>query len=235
MVSARTTRANRVQSTTTMAAITEVSPAPITAASTIDSSTGGNAIQTSIRRETPWAIQPPNMPAMRPNAIPMIPASKAAINATATAVLAAYISRDSTQRPRLSVPSGNVASLPCIQAGGNCADSRSCSIGSCGASSGANSATRKSRNTNELPSQSLCPPRATPPSHCDGRRAGPLAARSTMTQPRVQQRHQQIDRQIEGNEEDGEGQDQSLDQRKVAVDHRVDRHVADSLIGEDAF
>ena len=51
MVSARTTRAKRVQSTTTMAAITEVSPAPITAASTIESSTGGNAIQTSIRRE----------------------------------------------------------------------------------------------------------------------------------------------------------------------------------------
>ena len=51
MVSARTTRAKRVQSTTTMATITEVSPAPITAASTIDSSTGGNAIQTSIRRE----------------------------------------------------------------------------------------------------------------------------------------------------------------------------------------
>ena len=51
MVSARTTRAKRVQSTTTIAAITEVKPAPITAASTIDSSTGGNAIQTSIRRE----------------------------------------------------------------------------------------------------------------------------------------------------------------------------------------
>ena len=106
MVSARTTRANRVQSTTTMAAITEVSPAPITAASTIDSNTGGNAIQTSIRRETPWSIQPPNMPAIRPNAIPIAAASEAAISATATAVLAAYIRRDSTQRPRLSVPSG---------------------------------------------------------------------------------------------------------------------------------
>jgi len=34
-----------------MAAITEVSPAPITAANTIDSNTGGNAIQTSISRE----------------------------------------------------------------------------------------------------------------------------------------------------------------------------------------
>ena len=45
-------RAKRVQSTTTMAAMTDTSPAPITAASTIDSSTGGKAIHTSISRET---------------------------------------------------------------------------------------------------------------------------------------------------------------------------------------
>ena len=88
MVSARTTRAKRVQSTTTMAAITEVSPAPITAASTIDSNTGGNAIQTSISREMSWSIQPPKLPATRPSAMPMAAASVAAISATATAVRA---------------------------------------------------------------------------------------------------------------------------------------------------
>src|SRR5260370_1201498 len=114
MVSARTTRANRVQSTTTIAAMTEVSPAPITATST----------------------------------------------------------------------------------------------------------TKKKRPTSALPSQSRCPPRATPASHRDGRSTGPLTATSTMTQPRVQQRHQHIDREVEGDEEDGEGQDQPLDQRKIAVDHR---------------
>ena len=38
--------------------------------------------------------------------MPMIAASEAAISATATAVLAANIKRESTQRPRLSVPSG---------------------------------------------------------------------------------------------------------------------------------
>ena len=37
------------------------------------------------------------------------------------------------------------------------------------------------------------------------------------------------------NEERGEGQYQALDQRKVAVDHRVDRHVADALIGKNAL
>lgn len=61
MVSARMTRAKRVQSTTTIAAITEVSPAPITAASTIDSGTAGKAIQMSISREMDWSTQPPKL------------------------------------------------------------------------------------------------------------------------------------------------------------------------------
>ena len=32
-----------------------------------------------------------------------------------------------------------------------------------------------------------------------------------------------------------EHQHQPLDQRQVAIDHRVDRHVADARIGEDAL
>ena len=38
--------------------------------------------------------------------MPIAAASDAAISATATAIRAAKIRRDSTQRPRLSVPSG---------------------------------------------------------------------------------------------------------------------------------
>ena len=68
--------------------MTEVRPAPITAASTIDSSTGGNAIQTSISREINWSIQPPKLPANRPSATPINAASDAAISATSTAVRA---------------------------------------------------------------------------------------------------------------------------------------------------
>src|SRR5437764_636023 len=113
MVSARTTRAKRVQSTTTMAAITEVSPAPITATST-----------------------------------------------------------------------STVTSAP--------------------------------------PTQSRDPPRLRPAIHRDGGRAALSRARSTMAQPRIEQRHQEVDGEIERDEQHGEGQDQALDQREIAIDHRVD-------------
>ena len=58
-VSARTTRAKRVQSITTMATTTEVSPVPITATSRIAKSTGGKAIQTSTTQATARSTQPP--------------------------------------------------------------------------------------------------------------------------------------------------------------------------------
>ena len=51
MVSVRTTRQKRVQSITTIAAITECRPVPSTATSRIESSTGGKAIQISTSRE----------------------------------------------------------------------------------------------------------------------------------------------------------------------------------------
>src|SRR3984957_17878292 len=167
--------------------------------------------------------------------MPIAPASDAAMKATETAIRDEKIRRDSTQRPRLSVPRGKLASPPCIQAGGNWAESRSCSIGSCGASGGANSATKSSKATTAPPTQSRGPPRLSAAIHGAVRSIGALTARSTIAQPRVQQRDQNIDDKIEGDEENSKGQDQSLDQGEIAVDHRVDRHIADPLIGEDAF
>jgi hypothetical protein len=51
MVSARTTRQNRVQSMMAIAAMTDPTPAPRTATRRIESRTGGNAIQMSTNRE----------------------------------------------------------------------------------------------------------------------------------------------------------------------------------------
>ena len=59
MVSARITRANRVQSISAMAAMTEVSPVPMTATSSTAKSTGGKAIQMSTSREITRSHQPP--------------------------------------------------------------------------------------------------------------------------------------------------------------------------------
>src|ERR1700677_932754 len=167
--------------------------------------------------------------------MPIAPASDAAMKATETAIRDEKIRRDSTQRPRLSVPSGKLTSPPCIHAGGICAARRSCSTGSCGASSGANSATRSSKATTAPPSQSCGPPRLTAAVHGKVRPIGALTARSTMAQPRIQQRDQHIDDKIERDEEDGKGEDQSLSQREIALDHRVARHIANPLIGEDAL
>src|SRR6218665_2865387 len=50
------------------------------------------------------------------------------------------MARDSTQRPRPSVPRGNAASPPDAHIGGVSMCSRSCSSGSCGATQGANTA-----------------------------------------------------------------------------------------------
>ena len=58
MVSVRTTRQKRVQSITTIAAITECRPVPRMATSRIESSTGGNAIQISTSREISASTQP---------------------------------------------------------------------------------------------------------------------------------------------------------------------------------
>ena len=44
-----------------------------------------------------------------------------------------------------------------------------------------------------------------------------------------------IDDHVHDDEESAENEHQPLDQRQVAVDHRVDRHVADAGIGEDAL
>src|SRR6266852_5706884 len=143
--------------------------------------------------------------------------------------------RDNTQRPRLSVPSQYARSPPTTQAGGNCADIRSCSSGSCSAISGASSAASTRTPTSAAPTQSRGPPRFNPAIQRDGGPSALSGARSTMAQPRIEQRDHEIDAEIERDEENGEGQDQALDQREIAIDHRVDRHVADPLIGEDAL
>src|SRR5260370_20098243 len=130
-------------------------------------------------------------------------------------------------------------SPPAIQEGGNWADMRSCSSGSCGAISGANSATSTSAPTSAPPTQSRAPPRFHPAIHRDefptGRSSARSAMRSAMAQPRIKQRHREVYGEIERDEEHGKGQDQALDQGKVAIDHRVDRHVANAFIGENAL
>ena len=119
MVSVRTTRQNRVQSMTTMAAITECRPAPSTATSRMESSTGGNAIQISTSREITASTIWPKKPAIRPSSEPIRQAGPAATNATVSDTRVPKITRESTSRPSPSVPSRNPGSASAKPAGGN--------------------------------------------------------------------------------------------------------------------
>ena len=105
IASARTTRAKRVQSMTTMARMIDHRPGPSTAMSRIENSTGGKAIQISISREISRSTQPRRNPASRPSVAPITQVIAPAISATLSATRAPWMMRDSTSRPSESVPS----------------------------------------------------------------------------------------------------------------------------------
>ena len=140
MVSVRITRQKRVQSITTIAAITECRPVPRMATSRIESSTGGNAIQISTSREISASTQPRKKPASRPSSEPIRQASPAATKATVSEMRAPKMTRESTSRPSPSVPSKKPGSASGKPSGGNVAARRFCASGSCGAINGANTA-----------------------------------------------------------------------------------------------
>src|SRR5579883_1170839 len=132
--------------------------------------------------------------------------------------------RERMSRPRLSVPRRKFASAPLRQKGGSKEERRSCSSGSWGARRGAASATITS-------SSSTARPKRTRPLLS----AAPSALRSTMTDPGIEQDVGHVDDEIERDEEHGEGEDEPLDERQVAVDDGADRHIADAGIAEDAL
>src|ERR1700687_5992558 len=131
-------------------------------------------------------------------------------------------------RPRLSVPKKCAGSPPAVKDGGNSVRSRSCSSGSCGATAGAKRAVKSTRPT-------IVPPTMLRASRRGRARRSSSGTASTMLQPRIEPGDEYVDRQVDGDEDDGEGDHQPLDEGQVAVDHGIDRHVADPLIGEDAL
>src|SRR6516162_856449 len=127
--------------------------------------------------------------------------------------------RERTSRPRLSVPRGKAGSAPPRQKGGSSVLRRFWSSGSCGATSDA----------------ATSAPRMAAPTQ---RRAAPDAAAmsvrsSPMADPRVEQHVAEVDGEVGEDEEDREGEDQALDEREVAIDHRADGEIADPGIAED--
>src|SRR6516225_8521733 len=169
----------------------------------------------------------------------MSAASAAATKATVSATRVPKIRRESTSRPRSSVPRRNAEVPPSTPKGGRLPDIRSCSSGSCGAMTGARIAARRSRRMKPPPARTFGSRKSAARAWPSRRRvaaAGRGRAISSATiEARVQGDDAKVDREIDENEERAEDEHQPLDQRLVAVDHRVDRHIADAGISEDAL
>src|SRR5262245_36008395 len=225
-----------------MAAITEATPDPMIATTRIDSSTGGNAIQISTRRETTTSVAPRRYPAKSPSSVPIKAASAAAANATTSATRVPKIRRESTSRPRSSVPNTKPGSDPARPRGGNVPAKRSCASGSCGAISGANNASTSKSKMNPPPKTtfgcaSSAPTSLRPTFRCREPCASASWSRraSAMAKFRVEGCDHDVNQQIDQNKERSEDQHQPLNERKIAIDHGVDSHRTDARISEDAL
>jgi len=139
------------------------------------------------------------------------------------------------------VPSGKLASPPCIHtAGGICAEKKILfEAGSCARRDQrrTNSATRSSKATTAPPSHSRGPPRLSAAIHgevrSDRSADGEVNHCASLGSS---ERDQNIDDKIEGDEENSKGQDQSLDQGEIRGLITASIAILPiPLIGEDAF
>src|SRR5262245_994922 len=115
-----------------------ISLGPTMAVRKIAKVSAGSASQVSVMRIMTWSTQPPRYPEMMPSPVPIAPATATAVKPTTIDTLAPKMSRDSTSRPRWSVPRRYAMSPPCCQAGGRKRAARLPISGSCGATQSAN-------------------------------------------------------------------------------------------------
>ena len=119
---------------------------------------------------------------------------------------------------------------------------RSCSSGSCGAIQGAASASDAEQENEAAADDDLGIAQRSADSRRQRSARRCVAARRCARAPRQPCRSlglssddEQIDAHVDQDEQRAEHQRQALDQRQVAIDDRVDRHIADAGIGEDAL
>src|SRR5262245_45528580 len=111
-----------------------------------------------------------------------------------------WIRRESTSRPRLSVPSQKPGSAPCTQNGGSRSSIKSCASGSCGATSGAKIAAASATSSQ-------------PPASQMRALVERMASRaSAIAQPRIEQRVHHVDGEIDKHEDERKGKHDTLDQ-----------------------
>ena len=115
------------------------------------SSSEGRASMMSIRRMIEGPSRRGKKPATRPRRMPGISDSSTEARPISSDRRAPWISRESRSRPSSSVPSRKRVCPPSSQDGGVSRASRNCSLGSNGATQGANSAQNRISSMNSRP------------------------------------------------------------------------------------
>src|SRR5450432_2978116 len=151
------------------------------------------------------------------------------------------IRRDKMSLPTGSVPRRNLVDPPSDHAGGVKKESRYCSLGGCGATTSAKTASRRSATTNASP---IMAPRLRE-NDCQNSRHGPggetgswignACAASGMPDPRIDHAIEKIDDQVDRNHDRGNQQDASLYDGIVAGLHTMDQPVADTRPAENCL
>ena len=115
-------------------------PGPATATIAMANRMLGNARRRSMQRIINVSAHPPQYPAHRPRSVPTSSAAVMEAPPIRSEIREPYIIRLRISRPKSSVPRG------CSNEGGSSRAYRFCSMGSCGAKTGAQRATKRSRN-----------------------------------------------------------------------------------------
>src|SRR5690242_12937025 len=166
-----------------------------------------------------------------PSAAPSRPPTATAAKPTVSDTRAPQITRESTSRPRWSVPS--TWALPSMpwSVGAASRPRSDWRSGSCGASHGAATAIRASASTKRPPAMTSrrvrrapAPPRAA---------AASTATASTGTDAGIEDAIQEVDGEVEDDEQDGREEDRALHDRVVAVVDRLDGQPSDAGPRED--
>src|SRR2546425_9633301 len=158
------------------------------------------------------------MPSVAPTRLPTATAAKPISNETREP----KITRDSTSRPRWSVPSGYARPSAASIVGGLSLSRSDWRSGSCGASTGAAAATTNSAPTNASASSAI-----------HGRRRRGVS--STGTETGIEDAIEHVDQEVDDDERRGGQEHRALHDRIVAVVDRLDRQPADPRPREDGL
>src|ERR1700761_8223596 len=204
------------------------------------SSSDGSASSTSMMRMMGVSAHFSKNAAIRPSTMPGISASTTETKPIQNESRAPYIRRERMSRPASSVPRMNFQLPPSSQAGGIFTESRYCSIGLCGAISGAKIAMNTITST-MMPAPTAPRLREKLTQNSRAASARPLGGVTDwgtvfwmsaivflprMANARIQHAVQQVDDEVHNNDKRGDHQDTALHDRIVAPADRIHQPLA---------